>query len=178
VWTPSSNPPGAGDLIIASKATKSVGRRKELSDVVAGKQGRTSDTEVTLFKSNGIAALGLAVAMESIARPAKRLRRSLPFWAESAVKLGVWNCLVGVEHCCTLFGTVLTFLRSSLLSPDFSPYGSCNAVVLPSGSPLKSEIPVQSYGELVCCPKLVHSRQVFRCSSISSTTDTSRSPSL
>jgi alanine dehydrogenase len=57
---------------------------KKLSDVVAGTaSGRTSDTEVTLFKSNGIAAWDLAVAMRvyALARE-KGLGRPLPFWSE------------------------------------------------------------------------------------------------
>jgi ornithine cyclodeaminase/alanine dehydrogenase-like protein (mu-crystallin family) len=59
---------------------------KRLSDVVAGKaSGRTSDSEVTLFKSNGIASWDLAVAMRvyALARQ-KGLGRELPFWTEAA----------------------------------------------------------------------------------------------
>jgi ornithine cyclodeaminase/alanine dehydrogenase-like protein (mu-crystallin family) len=76
----------AGDLIIAFKGDEICWTGvKKLSDVVAGKaSGRTSDTEVTLFKSNGIAAWDLAVAMEVYAHARKKgLGRSLPFWAES-----------------------------------------------------------------------------------------------
>src|ERR1700687_299065 len=74
----------AGDLIIAFKGDEIcwTGVRK-LSDVVAGKvSGRTSDTEVTLFKSNGIASWDLAVAMRvyALARE-KKLGRELPFWS-------------------------------------------------------------------------------------------------
>jgi ornithine cyclodeaminase/alanine dehydrogenase-like protein (mu-crystallin family) len=56
---------------------------KKLSDVVAGKvSGRTSDTEVTLFKSNGIAAWDLAVAMQVYAlAKEKGLGRNFPFWS-------------------------------------------------------------------------------------------------
>lgn len=59
----------AGDLILAFKDDEirwtSV---RELCDVVAGKaSGRTSDTEVTLFKSNGIASWDLAAAMKVFA---------------------------------------------------------------------------------------------------------------
>src|SRR6202035_1084645 len=55
----------AGDLIIAFKGDEICWTGvKKLSEVVAGKApGRTSDTEVTLFKSNGIASWDLAVAM-------------------------------------------------------------------------------------------------------------------
>jgi ornithine cyclodeaminase/alanine dehydrogenase-like protein (mu-crystallin family) len=72
----------AGDLIIAFKGDEICWTGvKKLSDVVAGKVGRTSDTEVTLFKSNGIAAWDLAVAMRvyALARE-KDLGRPLPFW--------------------------------------------------------------------------------------------------
>jgi ornithine cyclodeaminase/alanine dehydrogenase-like protein (mu-crystallin family) len=74
----------AGDLIIAFKGDESCWTGvKKLSEVVAGKVGRTSDTEVTLFKSNGIAAWDLAVAMRvyALARE-KGLGRPLPFWSE------------------------------------------------------------------------------------------------
>jgi alanine dehydrogenase len=76
----------AGDLIIAFKGDEIcwTGVRK-LSDVVAGKiSGRTSDTEVTLFKSNGIASWDLAVAMRVYALARERkLGRELPFWSEA-----------------------------------------------------------------------------------------------
>ncbi|MCU1241184.1 MAG: hypothetical protein JWO71_1910 [Candidatus Acidoferrum typicum] len=75
----------AGDLIIAFKGDEICWTGvKKLSDVVAGRvSGRTSDTEVTLFKSNGIAAWDLAVAMRvyDLARE-KGLGRPLPFWSE------------------------------------------------------------------------------------------------
>jgi len=56
----------AGDLIIAFHGDEICWTGvKKLSDVVAGKTGgRTSDAEVTLFKSNGIASWDLAVAMK------------------------------------------------------------------------------------------------------------------
>ena len=59
---------------------------KKLSDVVAKKSpGRTSDTEVTLFKSNGIASWDLAVAMKVYAlAKEKGLGRELPFWGAGA----------------------------------------------------------------------------------------------
>jgi ornithine cyclodeaminase/alanine dehydrogenase-like protein (mu-crystallin family) len=75
----------AGDLIIAFKGDEICWTGvKKLSEVVAGKaSGRTSDTEVTLFKSNGIAAWDLAVAMRvyALARE-KGLGRPLPLWPE------------------------------------------------------------------------------------------------
>ena len=46
----------------------------------------TSNTEVTLFKSNGIASWDLAVAMRVYAAAReKKLGRELPFWSDSAV---------------------------------------------------------------------------------------------
>jgi alanine dehydrogenase len=52
--------------------------------VVAGKvSGRTSDAQVTLFKSNGIASWDLAVAMQVYAKAREQgLGRPLPFWSE------------------------------------------------------------------------------------------------
>jgi ornithine cyclodeaminase/alanine dehydrogenase-like protein (mu-crystallin family) len=79
----------AGDLIIAFHGDESCWTGvKRLSDVVAGKTGgRSSDTEVTLFKSNGIAAWDLAVAMKVYkAAREKGLGRELPLWKESAVE--------------------------------------------------------------------------------------------
>lgn len=76
----------AGDLIIAFHGDESCWTGvKRLSDVVAGKtEGRTSDTEVTLFKSNGIAAWDLAVAMRVFKNAReKRLGRELPLWSDS-----------------------------------------------------------------------------------------------
>jgi len=54
-----------------------------VSGAVAKKTpGRTSDTEVTLFKSNGIASWDLAVAMRVYAlAKGKSLGRELPLWA-------------------------------------------------------------------------------------------------
>jgi ornithine cyclodeaminase/alanine dehydrogenase-like protein (mu-crystallin family) len=75
----------AGDLIIAFHGDESCWTGvKRLSDVVGGKTGgRTSDTEVTLFKSNGIAAWDLAVAMKVYkAAREKGLGRELPLWSE------------------------------------------------------------------------------------------------
>jgi ornithine cyclodeaminase/alanine dehydrogenase-like protein (mu-crystallin family) len=77
----------AGDLIIAFRGDESCWTGvKKISDVVAGKtSGRTSDAEVTLFKSNGIASWDLAVAIEVYARAReKKLGRELPFWRDAA----------------------------------------------------------------------------------------------
>jgi alanine dehydrogenase len=76
----------AGDLIIAFHGDEICWTGvKKLSEVVSGKAtGRTSDTEVTLFKSNGIASWDLAVAMKVYAlAKEKNLGRELPFWAGS-----------------------------------------------------------------------------------------------
>jgi ornithine cyclodeaminase/alanine dehydrogenase-like protein (mu-crystallin family) len=75
----------AGDLISAFRGDETCWTgAKKLSDVVAGKTaGRTSDSEVTLFKSNGIASWDLAVAVRvyALARQ-KGLGRELPFWKD------------------------------------------------------------------------------------------------
>jgi ornithine cyclodeaminase/alanine dehydrogenase-like protein (mu-crystallin family) len=74
----------AGDLIIAFHGDEICWTGvKKLSDVVAGKTpGRTSPSEVTLFKSNGIASWDLAVAMKVYAAAReKKLGRELPFWS-------------------------------------------------------------------------------------------------
>jgi len=77
----------AGDLIIAFHGDEICWTGvKKLSEIVAGKtSGRTSDTEVTLFKSNGIASWDLAVAMKvyAMARE-KKLGRELPLWSDGA----------------------------------------------------------------------------------------------
>ena len=77
----------AGDLIIAFHGDEICWTGvKKLSEIVAGKtSGRTSDTEVTLFKSNGIASWDLAAAMKvyALARE-KRLGRELPLWGDGA----------------------------------------------------------------------------------------------
>jgi ornithine cyclodeaminase/alanine dehydrogenase-like protein (mu-crystallin family) len=73
----------AGDLILAFQSDESRWSAvKELSGLVAGKvRGRTSDTEVTLFKSNGIAAWDLAAAMKVYAAAReKKLGRELPLY--------------------------------------------------------------------------------------------------
>jgi alanine dehydrogenase len=73
----------AGDLIIAFRGDEICWTGvKKLSDIVAGKNsGRTSDSEVTLFKSNGIASWDLAVAMKVYAMAKEKgLGRELPLW--------------------------------------------------------------------------------------------------
>jgi ornithine cyclodeaminase/alanine dehydrogenase-like protein (mu-crystallin family) len=73
----------AGDLILAFQGDESRWSAvNELSHLVAGKVlGRTSDTEVTLFKSNGIAAWDLAAAMKVYAAAReKKLGRELPLY--------------------------------------------------------------------------------------------------
>jgi alanine dehydrogenase len=74
----------AGDLIIAFKGDETCWTSvRTLSDVAVGKvSGRTSDTQVTLFKSNGIASWDLAVAMQVYVQARKKgLGRNLPFWS-------------------------------------------------------------------------------------------------
>src|ERR1700676_658275 len=74
----------AGDLIIAFHGDEICWTGvKKLSEVVSGKAtGRTSDTEVTLFKSNGIASWDLAVAMKVYAMAREKgLGRELPLWS-------------------------------------------------------------------------------------------------
>ncbi len=76
----------AGDLIMAFRGDELCWTGvKKLSDVVAGKiPGRSSDTEVTLFKSNGIASWDLAVATKVYALAKdKGFGKRLPFWTES-----------------------------------------------------------------------------------------------
>lgn len=76
----------AGDLIMAFHGDEICWTGvKKLSEVVAGKTtGRTSDGEVTLFKSNGIASWDLAVAMRVYsAAKQKGLGRELPLWSEA-----------------------------------------------------------------------------------------------
>jgi alanine dehydrogenase len=73
----------AGDLIVAFGQDESKWSSvKMLADIVDGKiRGRSNDTAVTLFKSNGIASWDLAVAMRilGLARE-KGLGRKLPLW--------------------------------------------------------------------------------------------------
>jgi alanine dehydrogenase len=77
----------AGDLIIAFHGDEICWSGvKKLCDIVAGKTpGRTSPSEITLFKSNGIASWDLAVAMKVYAAAReKKLGRELPLWSGSA----------------------------------------------------------------------------------------------
>ena len=75
----------AGDLIIAFPGNESRWAAvKKLCDAVAAKtSARSSDSEITLFKSNGIASWDLAVAIRvyKLARE-KGLGRQLPFWQQ------------------------------------------------------------------------------------------------
>lgn len=73
----------AGDLVQGFSGEEARwGRVSELSQLVEGKAlGRKSDSEVTLFKSNGIAAWDLAVAMRIHEEAVKRgIGRRLPLW--------------------------------------------------------------------------------------------------
>ena len=76
----------AGDLIMAFGQDESRWSSvKRLADIVDGKiPGRSNDTAVTLFKSNGIASwdLGVAVRVWALARE-KGLGRKLPLWANT-----------------------------------------------------------------------------------------------
>jgi ornithine cyclodeaminase/alanine dehydrogenase-like protein (mu-crystallin family) len=77
----------AGDLIIAFHGDETCWTGvKKLPEIVAGKtSGRTSDSEVTLFKSNGIASWDLAVAMKVYAMAREKgLGRELPLWSDGA----------------------------------------------------------------------------------------------
>jgi alanine dehydrogenase len=74
----------AGDLIIPfSKRPQRWSEVHELADLVAGKvPGRANDSQITLFKSNGIASWDLAVAVKvyTLAKE-KGLGRELPLYA-------------------------------------------------------------------------------------------------
>jgi alanine dehydrogenase len=74
----------AGDLIMAFGQDESKWSSvKVLADIVDGKiPGRSNDTAVTLFKSNGIASWDLAVAVRVLALAREKgLGRKLPLWA-------------------------------------------------------------------------------------------------
>jgi ornithine cyclodeaminase/alanine dehydrogenase-like protein (mu-crystallin family) len=76
----------AGDLIVPfSKQPQKWASVRELSDLVAGKApGRANDAQITLFKSNGIAAWDLAVAEKVYAlAKEKGLGRELPLYTSS-----------------------------------------------------------------------------------------------
>ncbi|HTC66589.1 MAG TPA: hypothetical protein VK685_05620, partial [Candidatus Acidoferrum sp.] len=74
----------AGDLIMAFGQDESKWSSvKKLADIVDGKiPGRSNETDVTLFKSNGIASWDLAVAVGvwNMAGE-KNLGRKLPLWS-------------------------------------------------------------------------------------------------
>ena len=76
----------AGDLIIPfTKQPQRWDEVRELADLVGGKvPGRANDSQITLFKSNGIAAWDLAVAAKvyGLAKE-KGLGRELPFYASA-----------------------------------------------------------------------------------------------
>src|ERR1700719_1265645 len=76
----------AGDLIIAFGQDESKWSAvKKLADIVDGKiPGRSNESAVTLFKSNGIASWDLAVAVRvwTLARE-KSLGRKLPLWTNT-----------------------------------------------------------------------------------------------
>lgn len=77
----------AGDLVLGfANDEKRWERVSELSQLVGGKSaGRTSDSQVTLFKSNGIAAWDLAAAMCVYAEATNRkLGRNLPLWQSAS----------------------------------------------------------------------------------------------
>jgi ornithine cyclodeaminase/alanine dehydrogenase-like protein (mu-crystallin family) len=73
----------AGDLVLGFATDEARWERvRELSQLVAGKAPRRmSDAQITLFKSNGIAAWDLGVAMRVYEEAVKRgMGRALPFW--------------------------------------------------------------------------------------------------
>jgi alanine dehydrogenase len=77
----------AGDLILAFDGDESCWTGvKRLADIVSGKAtGRTSEAEVILFKSNGIASWDLAVAVKVYDLVRKQgMGRELPFWSEAS----------------------------------------------------------------------------------------------
>jgi alanine dehydrogenase len=74
----------AGDLIIPfAKQPQRWAEVRELADLVAGKvSGRTNDVQISLFKSNGIAAWDLAVAVKVYGLATEKgLGRELPLFA-------------------------------------------------------------------------------------------------
>ncbi|HVS73989.1 MAG TPA: ornithine cyclodeaminase family protein [Candidatus Acidoferrales bacterium] len=81
----------AGDLILAFAGDESRWAAvQELQQVVSGKaRGRSNDTEITLFKSNGIAVWDIAVAVR-VFRMAKEkgMGRELPLWSEKRERPG------------------------------------------------------------------------------------------
>jgi alanine dehydrogenase len=81
----------AGDLILAFAGDESRWAAvQELQQVVSGKaRGRSNDSEITLFKSNGIAVWDIAVAVR-VFRMAKEkgMGRELPLWMEKRERPG------------------------------------------------------------------------------------------
>jgi alanine dehydrogenase len=76
----------AGDLVLGFASDPARWERvHELPQIVCGKTaGRASDSQVTLFKSNGIAAWDLAAAMRIYTEATKqKLGRPLPLWQPS-----------------------------------------------------------------------------------------------
>jgi alanine dehydrogenase len=76
----------AGDLVLGFASDPAHWERvKELPQVVCGKAaGRMSESQVTLFKSNGIAAWDLAAAKRIYTEATKqKLGRPLPLWQPS-----------------------------------------------------------------------------------------------
>jgi ornithine cyclodeaminase/alanine dehydrogenase-like protein (mu-crystallin family) len=76
----------AGDLIMAFGQDESKWSSvKKLADIVDGKSaGRSNETAVTLFKSNGIASWDLAVAVRVLALAREKgLGRKLPLWTNT-----------------------------------------------------------------------------------------------
>jgi alanine dehydrogenase len=76
----------AGDLIIPfTKQRQRWEEVRELAELVGGKApGRTNDTQITLFKSNGIAAWDLAAAIKVYDLAKKKgLGTELPFYAKA-----------------------------------------------------------------------------------------------
>jgi alanine dehydrogenase len=76
----------AGDLIVPfAKEPQRWAAVHELADLVAGKvPGRTNDSQITLFKSNGIAAWDLAVAIKVYAAAREKgLGRELPLFKDA-----------------------------------------------------------------------------------------------
>jgi len=79
----------AGDLILPFEQQPQKWEQvRELADLVAGRApGRTSDTQITLFKSNGIASWDLAVAMKVYALAVEnKLGRELPFYQKGRAR--------------------------------------------------------------------------------------------
>jgi ornithine cyclodeaminase/alanine dehydrogenase-like protein (mu-crystallin family) len=76
----------AGDLIMAFGQDESKWSSvKKLAEIVDGKiRGRSNDSDVTLFKSNGIASWDLAVAVRVLVMArGKSLGRKLPLWTNT-----------------------------------------------------------------------------------------------